>query len=87
MVKERIVSAAIYWGGIISLPPPARHSDILATMQETMHISYIIPNTLQGFLTDKGRYVNRVEAFGIAYRACQFLDSPKGPELYSEDLW
>lgn len=89
---ERIVAAAIQYRGItLSLQPPARHHTILQTMdilagisQDELHSSY------QGFLTSDGRYVNRIEAFYIAYKANQLLSEKRHsgkPELYSEDLW
>lgn len=95
-MTERIVAAAVQYRGItLSLQPPARHHTILQTMdilvgisQDELHSSY------QGFLTSEGRYVNRVEAFYIAFKAGQLTDPDKaaqkaikGPELYSEDLW
>jgi len=86
--KERIVSAAIHLGGIISLPRPARHSGIIATMDTIMDIDGPLATPdRQGFITDTGRYVNRVEAFGIAYRSGQLLVGARGPQLFSEDLW
>jgi len=86
--QERIVSAAIYCGAIISLPRPARHGTIIATMDTTMGIDGLLayPDR-QGFITDTGRFVNRVEAFGIAWRAGQIINESKGPQLFSEDLW
>ncbi|MCZ7855074.1 hypothetical protein O9X81_00430 [Agrobacterium salinitolerans] len=41
----------------------------------------------QGFITDKGRFVNRVEAFYLAHAAGQIISATNGPQLYSEDLW
>lgn len=85
---ERIVSAAIYLGGIISLPRPARHGDIIATMDTIMDIEgHLATPDRQGFLTDAGRYVNRVEGYGIAWKAGQIISDTHGPQLYSEDLW
>lgn len=89
---EHIVAAAVQYRGItLSLEAPARHHTILQTMdilvgisQDELHSSY------QGFLTNKGRYVNRVEAFYIAWKAGQITKEEKpgrNPELYSEDLW
>lgn len=86
--KERIVSAAIYLGGIISLPRPARHGDIISTMDQLMHIDGPLATPdRQGFITDTGRYVNRVEAYGIAWKAKQIISGSRGPQLFSEDLW
>jgi fucose permease len=88
-MAERIIAAAIYAGGIITLPPPARHGTII----ETMDLQMGIPGTnalpyLQGFITDTARFVNRSEAFGIAYRSGQISGrSNSTPQLYSEDLW
>ncbi len=86
---ERIIAAAINFGAIISLPPPNRHPHIIQTMDLEMGIEGVnaTPQT-QGFITDTGRFVNRVEAYYIAYRAEQLLHGPKQtPQLYSEDLW
>lgn len=87
VTDERIVAAAIYYGAIVSLPPPARHHTIIAAMDLSMGIegTGAIPQ-LQGFLTNTGRYVGRVEAYYIAIRAGQIKDKPT-PELYSEDMW
>jgi len=41
----------------------------------------------QGFMTSKGRYVDREEAFKIAVDADQFDPTGKGGVLCSEDLW
>lgn len=45
-------------------------------------------NTVQGFITNKGRFVNRKEAFQIALEAGQ-IDESNGVdrELFSEDLY
>lgn len=85
----RIVAAAVYFGATISLPPPARHHTILQSMELTMGIDFDrIINPLQGFLTSEGQFVNRVEAYYIAYNSGQLLRNTSGrPELYSEDLW
>ena len=80
---ERIISAAVYNGQIISLPAPARHHDILWARD-------IEEFAVQGFLTSTGRFVNRNEAIGVAWRAKQISeDNPPtvSHELYSEDLW
>jgi hypothetical protein len=86
--KERIIAAAIFFGGIVSLPPPARHHTIIQTMDRGMHLdgAAVLPQ-MQGFITSTGRYVNRVEAYYLAYSAGQLISETKGPELYSEDLW
>jgi len=45
-------------------------------------------NTVQGFLTNKNRFVDRVEAKKIATKSGQLLNGPiKRSELTSEDVW
>ncbi|OJH53448.1 hypothetical protein ATN81_18815 [Agrobacterium pusense] len=87
-MSERIAAAAIQFGATISLPPPARHHTIIQTMDAQMNIDGAVatPQT-QGFITDKGRFVNRVEAFYLAHKAGQITSGTTGPQLYSEDLW
>lgn len=45
----------------------------------------------QGFALDDGSFVNRRQAFGIAWENGQLRPRKpggyNGPELYSEDLW
>jgi len=71
-MSERIIAAAINFGAIITLPPPARHHTILQSMDLEMGLegANMIPQS-QGFITDSGRYVNRIEAFYIAQAAGQ----------------
>lgn len=87
-MSEKIAAAAIQYGATISLPPPARHHTIIQTMDLEMGIDGTLatPNT-QGFITDTGRFVNRVEAYYIAFKAEQIVNDTKGPQLFSEDLW
>ena len=85
----RIVAAAIHWGGIISLPAPARHHTIIACMDTEMGFDGSrVTSVQQGFITSEGNYVSRTEAYYIAVAAKQFEpDKTKPPNLYSEDLW
>jgi hypothetical protein len=41
----------------------------------------------QGFITNRGRFVNRVEAMKIARKANQLITNTTFRELYSEDLY
>jgi hypothetical protein len=88
MIEVRIVAAAIFHGATISLPPPARHHTVLQTMSIVMGVDAIqVRPENEGFLTSDGRFVNRVEAYYIAWRAGQLKEGKQVPELYSEDLW
>jgi hypothetical protein len=42
-------------------------------------------NRVEGFVVQRGVYMNRVEAFDVAVRAGQ--TKARGPALYSEDLY
>lgn len=87
---ESIIAAAVQWEGVtFSLPKPARHGQVLHSLESGQIIDRkLIPYVCQGFLTSEGRFVNRVQARHIAYRAGQ---NPKTTgsdrDLYSEDLW
>lgn len=87
--RVRVVAAAIRMGGeVISLPPPARHNDILAHMAKLQHGIYRVPAHTQGFLISDGRFADRRAARKIAEAAGQLLPRDMGlPELYSEDVW
>ena len=85
---ETIIAAAVQVGATISLPPPARHHTIIQTMDTQMGMDgYKAISSAQGFITSKGRFVNRVEAFYLAFQSGQITSDNKGPQLYSEDLW
>ena len=89
-MTERIVAAAVQVGGLtISLPRPAGHGEVLALMSEEVNgFDPALAAALQGFVTSEGRFVSRVEALKIAHRAGQpFRDTPRPPNLFSEDLW
>lgn len=91
-MTERIVAAAIRvqapvadspngaFAVTVTLPPPARHSDLIWGFGNR-----VLPSD-QGFLTSMGRFVGRREAAGIALDAGQADEIPLG-ELFSEDLW
>jgi hypothetical protein len=90
---ERIIAAAVRIKGVtLSMPPPARHYNIVNTLCDTLGTPeatrYADPDD-QGFLTDGARFVGREEAKGIARDAGQLKPTAHSGmnELYSEDLW
>ncbi|WP_395543410.1 hypothetical protein [Neotabrizicola sp. sgz301269] len=87
-MTERIVAAAIQIEGVtISLPQPARHGQVLACASIFVEEAYRVTE-VQGFITSKGRFVNRVQARQIAHMAGQDPKQTGGDhELFSEDLW
>lgn len=87
----RIAAAAIMKDGeVYSLPPPARHHDVLRHMV-TLGLQQTSGDE-QGFLTECGEFVRRKPALMIAEHAGQLnrKQGPgtyQGPELFSEDVW
>mgnify|MGYP001300164794 CR=1 FL=1 len=85
-------------GKIYSLPAPNRHHDVLYSMSEDeRNVSDEEEDQdIQGFLDDKGNFLNRREAYEMVVNTPQFIRQEKnkdretyynGPDLYSEDLW
>lgn len=79
-----IVASAVRVGAMIcTMPPPARHADILHSLHH-LGIGSVEPEA-QGFLTASGTFAHRQLAHRIAFKSGQVaqLDG----ELFSEDLW
>lgn len=87
---------------VISMAQPARHHDILRQInglydpEDRPHWTY--ENETQGFIDDKGRFLNRSDAYKHCLECGQGLprrtailatghNAYNGEELYSEDLW
>lgn len=88
---ETITAAACIHKGIVySLPPPARHHTVMRHIWDTFGEVFIGP-AAQGFVTSRGRFVNRRKALRIVKAANQpQIDHPAlnvGGRLFSEDLW
>ncbi len=83
--ETRIIAAAIKVGELTcSLPKPARHHNIIREMVARG----ISPHgRMQGFLTDKGEFVDRKEGAKIALYSGQVKKLHAPPNLFSEDLW
>jgi hypothetical protein len=86
---EEVAAAAIIdaKGKIFTMPPPARHDNLIREMVRRGDRPPIIGE--QGFMTSLGRFVDRVEARMIADRARQVRRPLRvaGRELYAEELW
>lgn len=78
--------AIITKDGIVhSLPKPNRHHNILNLLND---IGYSWPITgEQGFLTDTGIYLNRLDGAALALKNGQVKKLNSPPKLFSEDLW
>lgn len=88
---ERIVAAAVVWGGVIySLPRPARHHDVMQRIPKlgpNVQPEVDLQPANQGFITSSGRYVDRGEAAVLAIQAGQIERPRWGEMLYSEEVW
>jgi hypothetical protein len=85
----RVVAAAILGpdGAPVSLPPPARHHDVIRHM--AVNLGHETPITgEQGFLLSDGTFARRALARMFAELNEQLLPRAGGTrELYSEDVW
>lgn len=89
--SERIVAvASLFQGQLYTLPPPARHHDLVRLIAEKTGVAYVGGETyVQGFIDQDGFFLRRKPAKLVAERANQILDNraPKLDDLYSENLW
>lgn len=94
-----IVAAAIKINDLIlTMPKPARHPDILRQIGRLYAPEDRPPRSfeqeMQGFITDKGIFLNRRDAYLHAMQCGQGTPCRRrlphdydGDELFSEDLW
>lgn len=70
-----------------------RHADIITTvfnltgLRTCTNGEDCTGESVQGFVTDSNRFVNRVTAKVIAEKAGQIINPTKFNELYSEDIY
>ncbi len=89
-MKERIICAAIHNPAELDMAGKSliycglRHANILWQSSLVSRNPYH-----QGFLTSKGRFVDRKEALAIALENDQVMDKTQisGNSLYSEDIY
>lgn len=94
-----IVAAAVKINNaVISMAAPARHHDILRAIvslyEPGSRPSWTYAEEEQGFVTNKGEFLGRREAFNHARNCGQGTPRRRtapgnyeGDELFSEDLW
>lgn len=82
-------SAVIIKGVVYALPGPSRHPDCWHAFRVTTGESTRGLRVSEGFLDNRGKYVNRQDARRIALKAKQVLSiaNLRYRDLYSEDLW
>ncbi len=70
-----------------------RHADIIKTVFNLLGKRTVkngensVGETIKGFVTNKSRFVDRVEAMQIAKNANQLISETSLNELYSEDIY
>ena len=83
----RITHAAIeHEGKVAALRAPNRHHDVIAMVES----DEMAAQGTQGFLNERGRFLDRRTAYAVAVLNGQLNRRPggyDGPELFSEDLW
>lgn len=88
--EMKIVAAAVMFDQwIYTMPPPARHWNIVHLMDSKLGIRQDYRSE-QGFMTDTGDFMRRKPAMRIAEAAGQLLKPITGNrtrDLFSEDLW
>lgn len=83
----QLVGVAIKFNGAtITMPRPNRHHNVIRA------VGGLGGPDVQGFVDDRGNFLNRREAYQLAVRNDQINRRPgpqfyPGDELYSEDLW
>lgn len=85
--EELVVAAAIRWGGlVVMVERPGRHGNCINQMHGNG-----MAHADHGFVTNRGRFVDRQEAAKIVKAAGQGSTRDFGPgypdSLFSEDMW
>lgn len=82
---ERIAAAAVVeTAEVWTLPPPVRHHTLIRQWVVSNDVS-AVGRLQQGFVTTRGRYVDRYEAARLAYASRQIPYRCR--MLFTEDLW
>ena len=70
--------------------PVHRHKDVKIILSQLRPDIYDYSHSIEGFLTDKGEFLDRREAADHAYECGQLVETAEEPRidrLMSEDLW
>ncbi len=78
--------AIIFRGKVYSLPRPNRHHHVIQMIWDQTGLS--VDNDTQGFLDDKGNFLNRKQAKLHATDCGQIINNTNhSVVLFSEDIW
>ena len=87
---EHIVSVGIMFDSkLYSCPAPDRHHHVLRLIYAEHGSNRNCNISVQGFVNNKGEFLDRKDALVVALRANQVIDpnSVRANQLFSEDLW
>lgn len=85
---ERITHVAIMYKGVMyTKEKPHRHHHIIKDMVDVHKLPKGLAGNVQGFMTSRGRFVDRTEAAVIARNANQLIRPIEGGKLFSEEVW
>jgi len=94
MLESITQAAIIVEGQLATLPQPARHHNLVHFLGALVKVvkgfknerdGFDMNTSVQGFITNTNRFVEREEAARIAFTADQIAYPKK--MLFSEDLW
>jgi hypothetical protein len=89
MSIHKITHVAIVWHDrTYTLPSPNRHHHVIEQINKETGLS-LDGTEIQGFLDDRGKFLNRKNALATALKAGQVKcpDSIRAGRLFSEDVW
>ena len=92
MNKIIAVAVRLEDGSMFVKERPFRHHNVFHMMYDDFDVSSdMLENSEQGFLDNRGMFLNRKEAYILAKTNGQLLQRKAGQydgnELFSEDLW
>ncbi|MBW2636829.1 MAG: hypothetical protein JRC86_04795 [Deltaproteobacteria bacterium] len=86
-MNETVECAAVKYRSVVyALERPYRHCNVMAFCRNEMGVDHYM-DTKDGFLTSRGRFLNRDEAEDLARSCRQLTGDIIGGVLTSEDLW
>ncbi len=90
MIISAVVKIHIYKRDLDMILSVHRHEDARRIMSDLGFTDYDYHYGMEGFLTDKGEFLDRREAADHAYECGQLVETAEEPRievLMSEDLW
>lgn len=90
MIVRAAVQIHLYTDGRDIIIPCHRHCDVPSILESLGYTESMYRRDMEGFITDTGRFLHRVDAADHAYESGQLVETAEEPRievLFSEDLW